>query len=462
MADRRGGRGAPRASAQQRAAPRARVQCRDRLADARAPNPGRRRAPNPAGVGRAGVGRAGLGLLCVGRSASVSPASVWPRAPGSPGAPGSGSSPPTCSSSACCEARLVHLGRLHRIPAGPVSQRQRGYPPHVGGRRRVPALPGSQGGGGPADRQVGPEPLGPHGRTQRRHLFDHLVAHTRRPGLTQPAAQISLRGRHLAGGQGPDRVGVECQTPPYRRRPLGRVACRPHPDRQPETVQQLRPQVPLLRVHGPDQQEAAGVDVGDALPLHPVDAAGGHVQEHVHQVIREQVDLIDVEDSAVRGRDQTGAEPLAAARQRRGQIDRPNHAILGGAQRQLHERGRPGKQSRQAPGQRGLGRALLSPQENAADPGVDGDQQERQLGVVLADHRRQRQLRRRRRRRPGVTHRDSSQPSPSRTAPRSVSRAVGDADHRPRSAASRSRSAMARRAHGFDASRNLRIRGSAT
>src|SRR5438132_7383356 len=50
-----------------------------------------------------------------------------------------------------------------------------------------------------------------------------------------------------------------------------------HVDGQPEPVQQLRTQVALLRIHGPDQDEAGRMPDGNALPLNHVDAHSGGV-----------------------------------------------------------------------------------------------------------------------------------------------------------------------------------------
>jgi len=50
---------------------------------------------------------------------------------------------------------------------------------------------------------------------------------------------------------------------------------------------------------GADEDEAGGVGDGDALPLHGVPAGGCGVQQHIHQVVVQQVDLVDVEDAAV-------------------------------------------------------------------------------------------------------------------------------------------------------------------
>src|SRR5439155_23839710 len=79
---------------------------------------------------------------------------------------------------------------------------------------------------------------------------------------------------------------------------------------EPEAVEQLRPQLTLFRVHGPDEDEAGGVAVRNTFPLDDVDAYSRRVEEDVHEVAIEQVHLVDVEDVAVRLGKDAGLEAL--------------------------------------------------------------------------------------------------------------------------------------------------------
>ena len=63
---------------------------------------------------------------------------------------------------------------------------------------------------------------------------------------------------------------------------------------------ELRPQLALLRVHRPDQDESRRVRERDTLSLDGVDAHRGRVETHVDDVVVEQVDFVDIEDVAVR------------------------------------------------------------------------------------------------------------------------------------------------------------------
>ena len=78
-------------------------------------------------------------------------------------------------------------------------------------------------------------------------------------------------------------------------------------DAQPEAVEQLRAQLALLRVHGAHQHQPRRVRQRHALALDGVDAHRGGVEEHVDEVVVEEVDLVDVEEVAVGGGEQARA-----------------------------------------------------------------------------------------------------------------------------------------------------------
>ena len=194
-------------------------------------------------------------------------------------------------------------------------------------------------------------------------------------------------------------------------------------DREGKAVQQLRAQFAFLGVHGADQDEAGRVAERDALALDDVLAHRGRVEQDVDQMVLEQVDLVDVEDAAVGGREQAGLEGALAGFQRALQIEGSDQPVLGGADRQFDEgrparaagqglarlRARPGpirpgrglrgivvvgrvdedlevgQELGQRAGGRGLGCATLAAHEHAADPRIDRGQQERQFHRVLAD-----------------------------------------------------------------------------
>ena len=155
-----------------------------------------------------------------------------------------------------------------------------------------------------------------------------------------------------------------------------------------------------------------------AVAFDPVDPARGRVEQHVDEVIVEEVDLVDVEDPPVRPCEQTGIERVFAV-ERLGDRQRPDDAIAGRPQRERDQRHRPlrcrwilaraavlalgggivgrtavhtvrdgrlgGEMLRQRPHCGGFRGALLAPNQQAIERVVRRDRQQRLLEVVLPD-----------------------------------------------------------------------------
>ena len=194
-------------------------------------------------------------------------------------------------------------------------------------------------------------------------------------------------------------------------------------DREAEAVEQLRAQLALLRVAGADQDEARRVADRQALALDHVLAGGGDVEQEVDQVVLQEVDLVDIEEAAVGAGQQAGLERLLALGQRPLQVERADHAVLGGAERQVDHRHRHllglqrlavrhplaagiaviglvrrvaaigaaddglhlGQQRRQRADGGGLAGAAIAEDKDAADRGVDSGDQEGELHLLLAN-----------------------------------------------------------------------------
>ena len=209
----------------------------------------------------------------------------------------------------------------------------------------------------------------------------------------------------------------------------GRVEAR-DVDAQAEPVEQLRPDLALLGIHRADEDEARGVRERDALALDDVDAHRRGVEQRVDEVVVEQVDLVDVEDAAVRVGEQTRLEAALAVLERVLEVERADEPVLGGGDGQLDEAraprargsGRPspwrlaalgapraprvggiaaeaaslddvdlGQQARERADGGGLRGALLAPDEDAADAGIDRVEEQRGLERLLADDGRERE-----------------------------------------------------------------------
>mmetsp|Transcript_5543 Transcript_5543/g.12269 ORF Transcript_5543/g.12269 Transcript_5543/m.12269 type:complete len:319 (+) Transcript_5543:639-1595(+) len=104
-----------------------------------------------------------------------------------------------------------------------------------------------------------------------------------------------------------------------------------------EAIQQLGAQLTLLGVTGAHQDEAGRVADGDTLTLHSVPAGGGRVQQHVHQVVVQQVDLVHVQDAAVGLGQQAGLKGLHTLSQSLLNVNGTAHTVLSGTQGQLDQ-----------------------------------------------------------------------------------------------------------------------------
>ncbi|KAF5036641.1 hypothetical protein DSECCO2_572960 [anaerobic digester metagenome] len=163
----------------------------------------------------------------------------------------------------------------------------------------------------------------------------------------------------------------------------------------------------------------------DPLALDGVDTHGSGVEEDVHEVVVEQVHLVDIEDPPVGGGKETRFERPDPSRNRSLQVDRADHPILGGTDGQgdhanrarlglrgslrcpaslapllrtggIAREGAPdmdllgGEDFGECPHGRGLGRPLLTPDEHPADTRIDRVQHQGLLHQLLPDYRRER------------------------------------------------------------------------
>ena len=191
-----------------------------------------------------------------------------------------------------------------------------------------------------------------------------------------------------------------------------------------KAVEQLRAQIAFFRVHGADQHEARRVLKADALALDHIDAHGRAVQQQIDHMVVQQVDLVDIEHAAVGRRQDARLEVALALLDRLLDVQRADHAIFGGAHRQIDEgcvqsRQRAvgrcicnalaalvaeevgavrvaveaaslhdfelGQQGGQRTRRGRLGRAALAADQHAADLRVDGIQDQRAFHALLTD-----------------------------------------------------------------------------
>ena len=150
------------------------------------------------------------------------------------------------------------------------------------------------------------------------------------------------------------RVALERVAPAHDLDPGRQVLGRLDLDREPEPVEQLRPQLALLGVAAADQHEPRRMAHAEPLALDHVLARGRHVEQQIDQMVLEQVGLVDVEEAAIGARQQAGLERLLAPGQRPLEVEGADDPVLGRAQRQVDHRHRHlGGLHRTAPRRRG-------------------------------------------------------------------------------------------------------------
>ena len=318
------------------------------------------------------------------------------------------------------------LRGLEGIERDAMAERERG------GREDVAfldlAAAGQRGGGLGAleDRDVGAVAGDAHAHDEpcdrAVQLASHHDAGEQLDSARQPAAQgllLFLPGRRKRLG-----VGIPGLTAAQHLGPDGGVLDAVDLDVEADAVGELRAQVALLGVHRPDQHEARRMRDRDALALDRVDAHRGCIEQDVGEVVVQQVDLVDVEDSAIGCRQEPGLERHRALAQRARHVDRARDAILSGVQGEIDDPPRTARdgqvaaarahgalprrrrrgtregtaghdldlsqQRGQATHRRRLGRAARPLDEHPADRRRDGRQQERLLEALLLDDRAER------------------------------------------------------------------------
>ncbi len=123
----------------------------------------------------------------------------------------------------------------------------------------------------------------------------------------------------------------------------------------------------------------------DALTLDVVHAQGRGIEQQIDEVIMKQVHLVHVEQAAVRGGEQPGLEGGDALGQRALDVQGAGQPVLGGADRQLSQPGRP-PQSRWLVRMRAVRAARIGPGRVAGEPAVRDDVHGRQQRRKPSDH----------------------------------------------------------------------------
>ncbi len=303
-----------------------------------------------------------------------------------------------------------------------MGQRQLGDGVDVARCDRRAAFVRGERGGGLVDREVGAEAVGPFAGATGAERGEDRVGDLDRGQETLGAGDpfpLAAVGLGPAGAEGRG-IGLEREPAADDLGAERGVGHRLDLDGQAEAVEQLRAEVALLGVHRPDEDETRGMAERQALALDVVDAHRGGVKQQVHQVIAEEVHLVDVQDAPVRGREQARLERPRAGAQRPFQVQAADHAVFGrpdgkvdqsdGAFDRLQAIGQGpvvnlfarramegvagvdfdlGQERRERTHGRAFGRSLRTSNQDAAKSGMDRGQGQGALHPTLADDRRE-------------------------------------------------------------------------
>ena len=235
--------------------------------------------------------------------------------------------------------RLEARRRCERVDRQPVPEREGRRVDHVLGGHLVPSRQRRGRLRALDDRHV---------RAMARHARANCQLSDRRVQMVRHAdgRQRALRRGHLLGEHAlrrlprrDERGGVRGERLPSPHDLAARLRLDDSLDldAQADPVGDLRPQIALLLVHRAHEQEPRRVRDRDALSLDDVHAERRRVEQDVRQVVVEEVDLVDVEDAAVRLGEQPRLQRPLALTQRPRDVDRARDAVLGRVQRQIDD-----------------------------------------------------------------------------------------------------------------------------
>ena len=132
-------------------------------------------------------------------------------------------------------------------------------------------------------------------------------------------------------------VGLKSDVAFHDQHALARVRDAPDLCREGKTVKQLRAQVAFFGVHRAHQDEARRVSERDPLALDHIHPHRSRVKQQVNHVVIQQVDLVNIQQPAVGGRQHAGLKMALTLLNGGFDIQRTHHAVLGGADRQVNE-----------------------------------------------------------------------------------------------------------------------------
>jgi len=238
---------------------------------------------------------------------------------------------------------FTRVGRvLERPRLEPVRKREFRRPLDVGLDDLRAPVEGGERPGGARRRDVAPVSIDARVAAQFRDITDELRREfdPGEPGPGPPQSVPGLLSLRAFAGRSLRSVAVgSSERPVDDADPSVQVLTAGDGRLERKAVPELRSELSLLGVHRPHEREPGGVGDAHAVAFDPVDPARRRIEQHVDEVVVEEVHLVDVEDTAVRPGEQSGVElELAAERVRHG--ERPDDPLAGRPERERDERNR--------------------------------------------------------------------------------------------------------------------------
>ena len=229
---------------------------------------------------------------------------------------------------------------VERITSQTVAHCQRSHLAQVVARDRINALIGGQCPCGAQEGQFSAQPVrtqsDAESRAIRHDIFRGLHRGKRCARVQDCGADLCILGLPMRH----ERVVV-----PFERiaatndlDPLLDVHRGTHLDGQAEAVQQLGTKLSFLRVPRSDEHEARGMADRKTFAFDGIDPGFGHIEQKIDNVIFQQVDLVDVEVSAVGPRQKTGFEGFLAMGEHTLDVEGAGNPVFGHAKGQVHHR----------------------------------------------------------------------------------------------------------------------------
>mmetsp|Transcript_8563 Transcript_8563/g.23185 ORF Transcript_8563/g.23185 Transcript_8563/m.23185 type:complete len:372 (-) Transcript_8563:393-1508(-) len=240
-----------------------------------------------------------------------------------------------------CEEHLgAVIHAIEHIFAQSVVQAQACHSDDVVHRHLLPALEGNKGGSGPVADDIAANTVDVDHGSELADLQPDITWHVHLgqelPGLGELLPQLILISRN--GLYKASRVLLVGDPIQGQLRPLVHIDQRADVDAETEPIQKLRPELSLGWVSGPNHDKLGRVHDGHTLTLDRILPTRSRIQDHVHQPIVKQVDLVHVQYTPVGLGQKSRLVRLDTLTQRLLNVNGSADPVLGGTERQLDQR----------------------------------------------------------------------------------------------------------------------------